>query len=49
MSDGHKYCASVLANVVESFNTMNEDIQSVFIKVNTFLWPSFLSWSCSPN
>ena len=41
------YRASVLPNVVENWDAMNEDIQSNFIKVNYFfLWPSFPSWSC---
>ena len=40
------YCASALPNVVVNWDAMNEDIQSNFIKVNAFLWPSFPSWFC---
>ena len=37
------YRASVLPNVVENWDAMNEDIQSNFIKVNDFLWSLFPS------
>ena len=30
------YCASLLPNVVENWEEMNDDIQSNFIKVNDF-------------
>ena len=37
------YRASVLPNVAENWDVMNEDIQSNFIKVNDF-FVAFISW-----
>ena len=37
------YCASILPNVVENWDAMNEDIQSNFTKVNAF-FVAFISY-----